>query len=292
MEVRKERSEAAAGLPGKQELEAINRFARTPLTAEQAYTFSLRLCDNEVDRDFERFSAPALERLGELFVGKSGVFDHQWSARGQTARIYRTEVVREPSMTTAAGDEYRWLKGWAYLLRTEKNADLIAEIEGGIKKEVSVGGSVRHSVCSICGAEGGCRHVKGQVYDGKLCFMELREPADAYEWSFVAVPAQRSAGVLKRFGQEDRQLARLREEAALGRKYLAELRREVVRLAMLADDRLDGGVFARAAERMEEPELLAMKGAYGAQAAKRFPAAPQLRPRSEEEQGAPEAFQV
>ena len=292
MEVRKERSEAAAGLPGKQELEAINRFARTPLTAEQAYTFSLRLCDNEVDRDFERFSAPALERLGELFVGKSGVFDHQWSARGQTARIYRTEVVREPSMTTAAGDEYRWLKGWAYLLRTEKNADLIAEIEGGIKKEVSVGCSVRHSVCSICGAEGGCRHVKGQVYDGKLCFMELREPADAYEWSFVAVPAQRSAGVLKRFGQEDRQLARLREEAALGRKYLAELRREVVRLAMLADDRLDGGVFARAAERMEEPELLAMKGAYGAQAAKRFPAAPQLRPRSEEEQGAPEAFQV
>ena len=231
MEVRKERSETAAGLPGQQELEAINRLARTPLTAEQVYTFSLRLCDNEVDRDFERFDGAALERLGELFLGKSGIFDHQWSARGQTARIYRTEVVREPSMTTAAGDAYCWLKGWAYLLRAEKNADLIAEIEGGIKKEVSVGCSVRHSVCSICGAEGGgCQHVKGQVYDGKLCFTELREPADAYEWSFVAVPAQRSAGVLKRFGQEDRQLARLHEEAALGRKYLAELRREVVRL--------------------------------------------------------------
>ena len=105
MEVRKERSEAAAGLPGREELEAINRFAKTPLTAEQVYTFTLRLCDNEVDRDFERFDAAALERLGELFVGKSGVFDHQWSARGQTARIYRTEVAREPSMTTAAGDE-------------------------------------------------------------------------------------------------------------------------------------------------------------------------------------------
>ena len=293
MEVRKERSETAAGLPGQQELEAINRFARTPLAAEQVYTFSLRLCDNEVDRDFERFDGAALERLGELFLGKSGIFDHQWSARGQTARIYRTEVVREPSMTTAAGDAYCWLKGWAYLLRTEKNADLIAEIEGGIKKEVSVGCSVRHSVCSICGAEGGgCRHVKGQVYDGKLCFTELREPADAYEWSFVAVPAQRSAGVLKRFGQEDGQLALLRREAALGRKYLQELRREVVRLAMLADDRLDGGVFARAAERMEEPELLAMKDAYGVQAAKRFPAAPQLRPRPAEERDDPGAFQV
>ena len=294
MEVRKERSETAAGLPGQQELEAINRFARTPLAAEQVYTFSLRLCDNEVDRDFERFDGAALERLGELFLGKSGIFDHQWSARGQTARIYRTEVVREPSMTTAAGDEYRWLKGWAYLLRTEKNSDLIAEIEGGIKKEVSVGCSVRRSVCSICGAEeGGCQHVKGHVYDGKLCFTELREPADAYEWSFVAVPAQRSAGVLKRFGQEDGQLTRLRKEAALGRRYLAELRREVVRLAMLADDCLDGGVFAKAAERMEEPELLALKEAYGAQAAKRFPASPQLRPRpAEEERGDAGAFQI
>lgn len=262
------------------ELEAVNRFAKTPLAAEQVYTFSLRLCDNEVDRDFERFDAAALERLGELFVGKSGVFDHQWSARGQTARIYRTEVVREPSMTTAAGDEYRWLKGWAYLLRTEKNADLIAEIEGGIKKEVSVGCSMGRSVCSICGAEqGGCRHVKGQVYGEKLCFAELQEPVDAYEWSFVAVPAQRGAGVLKRFGGEDRRLAPLRKEAELGRKYLAELRREVVRLAMLADDQLDGAIFARAAERMEEPELLELRGAYAAQAAKRFPAAPQLRPR-------------
>ena len=235
MEIQNERG--GAGRPvDSGELEAVNRFAKTPLAAEQVYTFSLRLCDNEVDRDFERFDAAALERLGELFVGKSGVFDHQWSARGQTARIYRTEVVREPSMTTAAGDEYRWLKGWAYLLRTEKNADLIAEIEGGIKKEVSVGCSMGRSVCSICGAEqGGCRHVKGQVYGEKLCFAELQEPVDAYEWSFVAVPAQRGAGVLKRFGGEDRRLAPLRKEAELGRKYLAELRREVVRLAMLAD---------------------------------------------------------
>ena len=276
-----------------QDLELIGALARRALGAEEVYTFSVRLCDNEIDRDFERFTTQTLEELAPMFVGKAGIFDHQWSAKGQAARIYRTEVVREPGEMTRAGDGYCWLKGYAYMVRTDSNRDLIAEIEGGIKKEVSVGCSVRHSVCSICGAEGGgCRHVKGQVYDGKLCFTELRDPADAYEWSFVAVPAQRSAGVLKRFGQEDGQLARLREEAALGRKYLAELRREVVRLAMLADDRLDGGVFARAAERMEEPELLAMRDAYGVQAAKRFPAAPQLRPRPAEERDDPGAFQV
>ena len=256
----------------REELAHINRFTRAELTEEQVYAFSVRLCDNEVDRDFERFDTAALERLGELFLGKSGIFDHQWSAQGQTARIYRTEVVRESAVATAAGDGYRWLKGWAYLLRTEKNRDLIAEIEGGIKKEVSVGVSMGRRVCSVCGAEdGACQHVKGQVYGDRLCFMELRDPVDAYEWSFVAVPAQRNAGVLKRFGQESGGTALLQKHAALGRKYLGELRREVARLAMLADDGLDGNIFARAADRLEEPELLELKRAYEARVARRRP---------------------
>ena len=278
----------------EEDLSLINRLAKSTLEAGQVYAFTVRLCDNEVDRDFERFDNEALERLGELLVGKSGIFDHQWSARGQTARIYRTEVVREPAVTTGAGDEYRWLKGWAYLLRTEKNGDLIAEIEGGIKKEVSVGCSVGRSVCSVCGAEsGGCDHVRGQYYDGKLCFMELRDVADAYEWSFVAVPAQRRAGILKRFGQERDGERALRKEAELGRKYLRELRREVVRLAMLADDGLDGKVFGKAAERLEEPELLELKRAYEKRAARRFPVAVQLRGPGGGERGEDaSAFQV
>jgi hypothetical protein len=266
----------------QEELEAINQFAKTALTEEQVYVFSVKLCDNEVDRDFERFDTAALERLGQLFLGKSGIFDHQWSALGQTARIYRTEMMREEARVTAAGDTYCWLKAWAYLLRTEKNADLIAEIEGGIKKEVSVGCSMGRSVCSICGGEAGnCQHVKGQTYGDQLCFTELREPLDAYEWSFVAVPAQRNAGVLKRFGQESDELARLRRQAELGGRYMKGLRQEVVRLAMLADDGLDGQIFARAVDRLEEAELLELKRAYEARAAKRFSVTPQLRSRKD-----------
>ena len=276
-----------------EDLALINGLAKAELTAEQVYVFALRLCDNEVDRDFERFDSQALERLGELLPGKSGIFDHQWSARGQTARIYKTEVVREGAQRTQAGDEYRWLKGWAYLLRTEKNEDLIAEIEGGIKKEVSVGCSAGRSVCSICGAENGaCAHVPGRTYDGGLCFRELKDVTDAYEWSFVAVPAQRTAGVLKRFSQEREKDRSLRREAELGRKYLKELRREVARLAMLADDGLDGGVFARAAERLEEPELLELRRSFEARAAKRFPVPPQLRRRDAGKAEDAEAFLV
>ncbi len=278
VEIQKERSERAAGTPAAEELAYINQYAKTPLEAEQVYAFAVRLCDNEVDRDYERFETAGLERLGELFLGKSGIFDHQWSARGQTARIYRTEVVAEPGRITAAGDGYCYLKGWAYLLRTEANAQLIAQIEGGITKEVSVGCSVAQSVCSVCGVPAGtCHHVKGEVYDGRLCFTELREPADAYEWSFVAVPAQRDAGVLKRYGAPDRERVQLEREAALGRRYMKELRREVARLAMLTDETVPGEVWAGVAEKLEEPELLALKSAYERQAARRFPPRPQLR---------------
>ena len=266
----------------KEELDQINRFSKAELTADQVYTFSVRLCDNEVDRDFERFGTEDLDRLGELFLGKSGIFDHQWSAKGQTARIYRTEVVREPGTVTAAGDEYRWLKGWAYLMRTEKNQELITEIEGGIKKEVSVGCSMGRSVCSVCGAENGaCGHVKGQMYGEKLCFMELKDPKDAYKWSFVAVPAQPRAGVVKRFGSEGTELRTLRKQAELGQRYLTGLRREVVRLAMLADGHLDGKIFTKAVGRLDEAELLELKRAYEAQIAKKFPVAPQLRQQAE-----------
>ena len=191
----------AALNPG--DLERIGALARRPLGAEEVYTFSVRLCDNEIDRDWERFDEEALDILSGLFVGKSGIFDHQWSAKGQAARIYKTEVIQEPERLTRAGDGYCWLKGYAYMVRTDSSRDLIAEIEGGIKKEVSVGCAIEHAICSVCGCDrtvSDCGHEKGQEYGGQLCWADLEGAKDAYEWSFVAVPAQREAGVVKSYG--------------------------------------------------------------------------------------------
>ena len=269
-----------------EELAHINRFAKKELSAEEVYTFSVKLCDNEVDRDFERFDRAALDRLAELFVGKTGIFDHTWSAGGQTARIYRAEVAEEESRTEA-GDRYCWCRAWAYMLRTEKNAELIAEIEGGIKKEVSVGCSAASSTCSICGKSmGECEHERGKRYGGRLCYATLSDITDAYEWSFVAVPAQREAGVVKRFGQGEgslkamvrargsraqlRELERLEEFSALGRSYLAALRGEVKRLMLVSDEALDGAVAESVTEKLGERELLELKKAFGARVAKKL----------------------
>ena len=190
--------------PAPEDLAQINKLARRELGADEVYTFALRLCDNEVDRDMERFSDETLEELAGLFLGAPGIFDHCWSAKGQTARLYRTEVVAESGVLTADGRPYRYLKGWAYMMRTEDTEPLIAEIDGGIKREVSVGCAVKQVVCSVCGQElEYCPHEKGLVYEGQTCHGVLTGAKDAYEWSFVAVPAQKRAGVVnKRYGGE------------------------------------------------------------------------------------------
>lgn len=284
MEKRKEAGLGAGVVVDAGELALINRLSRKELTEAEVYVFTVRLCDNEIDRDGERFSGQALEDLAEKFVGKSGVFDHQWSAKGQAARIYRAQVVEETGVKTGAGDGMRYVKGWAYMLRTEGNRDLIAEIEGGIKKEVSVGCAVERSVCSVCGEDirdrDKCRHVKGRTYNGKLCWAELDGVSDAYEWSFVAVPAQTRAGVMKQFGKGEG-LEELEREAALGRKYLEGLRKEVVRLGGLAEPEMAVEVLKAVAGKLGEGELLELKRVFQGRAGERWPLGPQLTYRGE-----------
>ncbi len=135
-------------------------------------------------------------------MGKTGIFDHNAVSRNQTARIYSAQVKTDASRRTADGEIYTYVEARAYMLRNEKNKDLISEIEAGIKKETSVGCSVAAIRCSICGRDlrgGACGHVRGKEYDGKICCSLLCDPQDAYEWSFVAVPAQKNAGVIKSF---------------------------------------------------------------------------------------------
>ena len=99
MQIKKAAEAMNSGAPTAVQLEAINAQAKAQLTAEQVYVFSLRLCDDQVDRDFERFDTAALGALAKLFIGKTGVVDHIWSADKQIARIFETQVVKEAGVS-------------------------------------------------------------------------------------------------------------------------------------------------------------------------------------------------
>ncbi len=268
MNVTKSSALGPGGTPTPAQLEKINLQSKTALTAEQVYCFSVRLCDDQPDRDFERFDLAALPKLAELFIGKTGICDHAWSARGQVARIFDAWTEPEGSATI--------LRAWAYMLRGELADPLIANIEAGIHREVSVGCAMGKTVCSICGEPyGSCEHRKGKEYGGKTCYGVLCDPLDAYEFSFVAVPAQPGAGVMKAFG-EDEELEALKKSAQLGERYLLGLRREGVRLAMSLGLELEKPILSRMAESLDEEELLSLNRALQTLWAAKFACKTQL----------------
>lgn len=282
MQIKKGTEAVSSGAPTAAQLEAINAQAKARLSGEQVYVFSLRLCDDQVDRDHERFDDAALPGLARLFLGKTGILDHRWSADNQVARIFETQVVKEKGVS--------YIKAWAYIRRGGANEELIADIEAGIKKEVSVGCAMGRAVCSVCGSEyGTCGHRKGESYDGQVCCAVLQEPLDAYEFSFVAVPAQPDAGVLKALGGKQRCLKELAEEfgvqaeyrdlfqqAQLGQRYRKELEDNVVRLGLALELGVEEPVLRSVAKVTAPEDLLALKAALEERLAEWMPVTMQL----------------
>lgn len=272
------------------DMKKISTFTRREMSADEVYTFNVDLCNNDVDRDFEKFSVQTLNRLAKLFVGKTGIFDHSMKANDQKARVFDAYVEKIPGRKTADGEDFYTLKAKAYMLNNEENKSLIDEIDAGIKKEVSISCSVDKSYCSICNTDnrhGRCEHIKGKTYGGKLCFNILSDATDAYEFSFVAVPAQREAGITKSFlntkerkmqdiiktissgenvtltkSEADRlysYIENLEGEAALGEEYKKALSKEVVDLFKSAFPDMDAKLFSSVTAVMTTKELLGFR---------------------------------
>lgn len=208
---------STASVPDAADMEAINHYTRTPLHPEDVYVFSVRACDDRPDRDGERFTSECLDALAPLYLGKPMICDHAWRAANQVARIYRAEVVKDGTAAVLRLD--------VYMPRNAETQPVIDKIEAGILKEVSVGCSIAKATCSICGQPySSCPHQRGRAYDGKTCIVELSEPRDAYEVSFVAVPAQPAAGVCKSADPSKAQMSTLSLDGAKRRLRLEKNR--------------------------------------------------------------------
>lgn len=297
-----------------EEMKLINSYCRHVMKESEVYTFSVVLCDNDIDRDFECFTNEALEKLRELYVGKTGILDHSNKSANQTARVFSAEVEKVPGRLTKTGEEYYRLKARAYMPRIDKNKDFISEIETGIKKEVSIGCAVSKKYCSICGASldsEACNHEKGKYYEqeGKasLCYTILDEPTDAYEWSFVAVPAQVNAGVIKTrlgVGGEQRTdvnaiikyirqgkeiclnseqafkvgayLREVEKMADMGKAYRNKLEDEIVEFSSVTEPSLDSEMMTSVCKKLSSDELKEFHKFFSDRMSGYIPAVPQL----------------
>ncbi len=274
------------------DIKRINKFTKREMKKDEIYVFSVVLCDNEIDRENERFTVRALEKLAKLFVGKTGILDHDAKSEKQSARIFScsTEIFKEKN---SLGENYSRLVAKAYIPRTKSSQELISQIDAGIKKEVSIRCLIEKNMCSICGRNIKlCNHRKGEKYNIEgnetRCYAILDNPIDAYEWSFVAIPSQASAGVIKTFSKNidgakslDEDIKKIKNETSkngmkkiyrvisqmecdfnVGREYIHNLKTYVTKRLSFMRPKLENSIISKMISALDVDELEKMKRSF------------------------------
>ena len=128
---------------------------------------------------------------------------------------------------------------------------------------------------------------------------------DAYEFSFVAVPAQRSAGVIKGMGGKQMCLKDLSEQfgaqaeyrtlykqAQLGVAYEKQIRSDVVRLCLSLELGIEEPVLHSIMEKAGAEELLKVKSALEERLREYMPVVMQLCPGKEHRETVESGFLI
>jgi len=98
---------------------------------------TVRLADNETDRDYERFSVSALHDMAKLYAGRNGVIGEDINGKRQWGRILSCEVRTNPNKLTRSGEIYTYLEARVIIPRTNENDKLLNDFECVWEKEVS-----------------------------------------------------------------------------------------------------------------------------------------------------------
>lgn len=282
--------------PDKAAMEKINLYTRRAYKPEEVYTFSVVLCDNEVDRDGECFTKETLEELAKLFVGKTGILDHEPTSKNQTARVFDAAVKEIPEKVTFLNEPYAQLTAQAYVPRNDGTKAFIESIESGIRKEVSVGCAVKKRVCSVCGAES-CVHVPGKTYNGKRCVRILSGAADVvkkfsprFEESEKKKEVKTVYDIVKKLADGEDSVTVAKEElnmlktelkalfdrAECGDRYRAALCERIYKLSAVVQPEFKRGLTEAITKSLGIAELEEMAAALAKAAERKMPVMPQL----------------
>ena len=185
------------GQPSPSDLETINKlFALEALAPEDIFVVKMHLANDQIDRSFERFPVPVLERFADTIIGKHLLTGHD-KTNVPAGTFFDADVVRQ-------SDGSHHLVTRAYL---DANDALVGKIRKGIAKDVSIGAAVDQLTCDLCGksyhAQPGdkepCRHQLSQQYDGDTCTATYGGDLtkyEAHEGSLVYLGCQRGAQVV------------------------------------------------------------------------------------------------
>lgn len=164
---------------------------------EEFYIYPMIVVDSKTDRHNERFSIKALEDIVEKLPGTVVLSDHDWdNVSKSVGRVYEAKLYKSNDSHVVVGYCYTTL------------AEVKSRIGDGTLKSVSIG------------FEG----VSKQDNEGVGVYEEV---TDVYEVSFVNVPAQKGAGLIKTANKKERgenmEIKKLQEENKKLKQKVEEL---------------------------------------------------------------------
>lgn len=184
-------------------LAKINGYALKELSADEVYVRKVLLAHNAIDRDNERFPEPLLDNFAATLPGKSLLFGHDRrnyfplglffdaSTESMTADQFKAITGEDPRLPEGI-TQVKVLWGWFYIAKTGSAEDMIANIEAGVYRHVSIG----FAAADLNG-------VKKEI-NGPVLYWEYVGPGEALEGSLVWLGAQPGATAQKALkDQED-----------------------------------------------------------------------------------------
>jgi hypothetical protein len=180
--------------PDAAQLAIINKFTNREHTADELLVGQMRLANNCIDRDVERFSEETLQWFADTVVGRTLLLDHDANVnRSAIGKFYGVAVDKMPlqKAITETGEslllpndisEVWFLSPWFYIPKKGVSEKDLARLESGVFSHVSIGFSAERRV---------------PITDGKgsTLFYEYQGRGETREGSIVYLGAQYGASI-------------------------------------------------------------------------------------------------
>lgn len=172
-------------IPDIETMVLINKQSVNHISSKNVFTFAMKLCDNEIDNAFERFEDEELKYIANKAVGLHAYLDSEREIMDPSICIYKAYVVTDIDRKTKDNKPYKFVKAYAYIIKSDSNKEIINDIENG-KYDISLTVLYDYADCSICNTLDKCiKHKLGEVYDGKIAYMHLKAIKKVLGFNFV-----------------------------------------------------------------------------------------------------------
>lgn len=208
--------------PTESQLEKINRFTKSPKTADEVVCFKTLSCNDLEDRDDDQFTTECVRDFAKMPepyspIGKSYMVGHDYN-KLPVGRIY--------DVATSNIDGVTFLTNEVYLPNTDANKSFIENVDYGIYWAVSVGVMLGEDECKVCKSPfhwigWWCKngHEKGLHYDPES------DETDDFGWPIPCDPSAKNAVKCVRMFKSPKDFYEL-SQVFLGAQYYAALQRD------------------------------------------------------------------